>query len=365
MTEAIGKSGARPEKEARPAENKPAFPHQQYLEKRDGQPYLPLKWRLAWLRFDHPQAKILTRLASHEGQVAVFVAEVQLPEGGGATGWGAKSQQEPPTGHFESDSLDYLIAAENQALSRALAALGYGTEYALDFDPPAEKQAIPLPEGLHYEPAQDEEEKGIEVPMVDEPTPIRRAAPVIEQTGPADREDESDYVDEDEGEGEESDEDENEADFPGKPLPVTPPKGEVRSLFEKRPPANISQVRETAERRPLRMSEAAPEPVEGPPGFGTARPIKPFTEPAPVQAAPTAAPGNAAVDERLKNVRDEGLRIQIKRIYYEARQRFKYDEDRVDARSRDLYKKPAFELDAEQAENYYERIVTAPIPKRR
>lgn len=358
MTEATGKSGLRPEKEALSAEKKPAFPHQQYLEKRDGQPYLPLKWRLAWLRFDHPQAKIITRLASHEGQVAVFVAEVQLPEGGGATGWGAKSHQELPSGNFESDSLDYLIAAENQALSRALAALGYGTEYALDFDPPAENQAIPLPEGANYAPAPDEEEPGIEVPMVDEPTPIRRSTPALEEPKPADREDEDEYADQEE---------EDEVEFPGKPLPVTAPKGEVRSLFEKRPPANINQVRETTERRPVRLAEPEPEPLEEPRDFRTARQAQPPAETTPVavQTTPTAAPGNAAVDERLKNVRDEGLRVQIKRIYYEARQRFKYDEDRVDARSRDLYKKPAFELDAEQAENYYERIVTAPIPKRR
>ena len=52
-------------------------------------------------------------------------------------------------------------------------------------------------------------------------------------------------------------------------------------------------------------------------------------------------------------------------IYQIARQKFTYDEDRVDSRSRELYKKPTFELDTDQADNYYERIVSAPIPKRR
>src|SRR4051794_36637710 len=123
MSDVVGKRGSRPEKDGSDGDGGKTFSHQQYLEKRDGQPYLPLKWRLAWLRADHPQAKIITRLSSHEGQVAVFVAEVQLPEGGAATGWGAKSRQEAGAGHYDSDGLDYLIAAENQALSRALAAL--------------------------------------------------------------------------------------------------------------------------------------------------------------------------------------------------------------------------------------------------
>ena len=357
MTEALGKRGSRSDKESGSSENGPAFPHQQYLEKRDGQPYLPLKWRLAWLRSDHPQAKIITRLASHENQVAVFVAEVQLPEGATATGWGAKSNQEPASGNFENDGLDYLIAAENQALSRALAALGYGTEYALDFDPPAENQPIPLPEGSSYGQAQDDE-PGIEVPMVEEPRPLRRSTPtpVLEEVEP-DESDLEDYNDDD---------DDDSVEFPGKPLPVNAPKGEVRALFEKRPAPNLHQVRETPEKRPVRLPDTAPDEAVEPVSFNPARAAQMAT-PAPVQAGAvsTPTPGNAAVDERLKNVRDEGLRMKIKMIYHEARQRFKYDEDRVDTRSQDLYKKPAFELDADQADNYYERILNAPIPKRR
>lgn len=350
MTDGTGKSGSNPAKNASNTNGATTFPHQQYLEKRDGQPYLPLKWRLAWLRSDHPQAKIITKLTSHEGQVAVFMAEVQLPEGATATGWGAKSRQEHPAGPFDSEGLDYLIAAENQALSRALAALGYGTEYALDFDPPAENQPIPLPEGVTYSPAPEEDEPGIVVPM-EEPTPIRRPSPPVQEDEP-----EEDIEEEDDDE-----EEDEEVDFPGKPLPVTPPKGEVRSLFEKRPGpvTNISQVRETSERRLGRTpeppgEEPAPAPV----------PLANRVAP-PVEAVAGPTPGNPVVDERIKNVRDEGLRVKIKMIYQIARQKFSYDEDRVDSRSVQLYKKQTFELDSDQADDYYERIVTAPIPKRR
>ncbi|MBN9386428.1 MAG: hypothetical protein J0I20_00115 [Chloroflexi bacterium] len=358
MTEAGGKGGHR--SGSSNGEGGVNFPYQQYLEQRDGQPYLPLKWRMAWLRADHPQAKIKTKLASHEGNVAVFMARVELPEGGVATGWGAKSRQETLPGPFDSEGLDYLIAAENQALSRALAALGYGTEYALDFDPPAENQAIPLPEGAHFTEAPDEEEPGIEVPL-DEPapTPIRRPAapPTQAALPPTPSAEEPDEEEEDE-------EDEEEVDFPGRPLPVTPPKGEVRPLFGNRPTPVTSQVRETPEKRPVRLPDR--QPVEEPPEFGAGAssgasrnvPSEPV-----VKAAPT--PGNPAVDERLKNVRDDALRVKIKRVYQIARERFKYDEDRVDTRSRQIYKKPTFELDAEQADDYYERIVSAPQPKQR
>ena len=355
MTEASGKRGQR--SEGSNGEGGSNFPHQQYLEKRDGQPYLPLKWRVAWLRADHPQAKIITRLASHEGNVAVFVAEVQLPEGGAATGWGAKSRQETQPNSFDSDGLDYLIAAENQALSRALASLGYGTEYALDFDPPAENQAIPLPEGLHYTPATEEEEPGIEVPL-DEPapTPIRRPAPPVVQAAPPP----VDESDEEEDDGEEEDE----VEFPGRPLPVTPPKGEVRPLFGNRPAPASGQIREMPERLPVRLPDR--QLVEEAPEFGGGASRNARPEPADQPASPARpVPGNAAVDERLKNVRDEGLRVKIKMVYQIARERFKYDEEIVDTRSRKRYKKPTFELDAEQADEFYEVIATAPIPKQR
>jgi hypothetical protein len=327
------------------------FPYQQYLEQRDGQPYLPLKWRMAWLRADHPQAKIKTKLASHEGNVAVFMARVELPEGGVATGWGAKSRQEIQPGPFDTEGLEYLIAAENQALSRALAALGYGTEYALDFDPPAENQAIPLPEGAHFTEAPDEEEPGIEVPL-DEPapTPIRRpAAPSAQAAPPPPPSEEPD-----------EEEDEDEIEFPGRPLPVTPPKGEVRPLFGNRPAQGPSQVRETPEKRPVRLPDR--QPVDEPPEFGAGVSRNAPAEPI-VKAAPT--PGNPAVDERLKNVHDDALRVKIKMVYQLARERFKYSEEIVDERSKKRYKKPTYELDAEQADEFYEVIVNAPIPRQR
>lgn len=97
-----------------------------------GQPYLEVKYRIAMLREKHPDADIHTDLIEHKGigsnqASAVFRAEIEIPDGGSATGWGSES--------FE-DFRDYLEKAETKALGRAAAALGFGTLEA-NFNDPA------------------------------------------------------------------------------------------------------------------------------------------------------------------------------------------------------------------------------------
>ncbi|HEX3722250.1 MAG TPA: hypothetical protein VHV31_05635 [Nitrolancea sp.] len=87
--------------------------------------YLDVKWRLVWLRGDHPDAHIATELVSHDGKMAVFRAEVVLPSGGRASGYGSETAQ---------DFQDYIEKAETKAIGRALVALGYGTQFALDYE---------------------------------------------------------------------------------------------------------------------------------------------------------------------------------------------------------------------------------------
>jgi hypothetical protein len=103
------------------------FDASRYLRKLGGRDYLEVKWRLLWLRTEHPDAVISTELVEHrpaEG-MAVFKATVRLPNGGESTGWGQETIQ---------DFRDYLEKAETKALGRALAALGYGTQFCEDFD---------------------------------------------------------------------------------------------------------------------------------------------------------------------------------------------------------------------------------------
>lgn len=103
------------------------FDPMQYLSNFDGRDYLEVKWRLLWLRSEHPDARIATEIAQHneEGGFALFRAEVEIPGGGKSTGWGSETVR---------DFHDYIEAAETKALGRALASLGYGTQFCQDFD---------------------------------------------------------------------------------------------------------------------------------------------------------------------------------------------------------------------------------------
>jgi len=96
-----------------------------YLTKVGGADYLEVKWRLVWLREVHPDAVIETELVSHVGQDAIFRARVIVPGGGSATGFGSEAYD---------DFRDYIEKAETKALGRALAALGFGTQFCPDFE---------------------------------------------------------------------------------------------------------------------------------------------------------------------------------------------------------------------------------------
>lgn len=101
------------------------FDAQRHLTKISGRDYLEVKWRLVWLRAEQPGASIVTELLRDDGASATFKATVTLPDGASATGHGQETSQ---------DFGDYLEKAETKALGRALGALGYGTQFAQDFD---------------------------------------------------------------------------------------------------------------------------------------------------------------------------------------------------------------------------------------
>lgn len=101
------------------------FDPRRFVTRVGGADYLEVKWRVYWLRTQHPDAVITTELISHENSVAVFKAHVSIPGGGSSTGWGSEGYD---------DFRDYLEKAETKALGRALAALGFGTQFTPDFD---------------------------------------------------------------------------------------------------------------------------------------------------------------------------------------------------------------------------------------
>jgi hypothetical protein len=59
-----------------------------------------------------------------EPGIAIFRARVAIPGAGEASGWGSETS---------TDFRDYIEKAETKALGRALAALGYGTQFCEDF----------------------------------------------------------------------------------------------------------------------------------------------------------------------------------------------------------------------------------------
>jgi hypothetical protein len=101
------------------------FDPSRYLTKVNGSDYLEVKWRLVWLRDTHPDAVIDTDLIEHNAQHAVVRARVTLPSGASASGWGSEGLD---------DFANYIEKAETKALGRALAALGFGTQFCPDFE---------------------------------------------------------------------------------------------------------------------------------------------------------------------------------------------------------------------------------------
>lgn len=88
--------------------------------------YLDVKWRIVWFREEHPDGSIQTELLSPPGiSPAVVKATVTLENGVTATGFGQCG---------EDDWSDWLEKAETRSIGRALALLGYGTQFCEDFD---------------------------------------------------------------------------------------------------------------------------------------------------------------------------------------------------------------------------------------
>lgn len=101
------------------------FDPSRFLSRIGSSDYLEVKWRLVWLRQTNPSAMIETELISHVDQTAIFKARVVIPDGGSATGYGTETAD---------DFRDYIEKAETKAIGRALAALGFGTQFCPDFE---------------------------------------------------------------------------------------------------------------------------------------------------------------------------------------------------------------------------------------
>ena len=110
-----------------------------------GKAYLQVMWRLVWFREDHPDWNIDTKLEHYDAstQHAIFSAKIYDSNGvQKSAGYGSESVK---------DFKDYIEKAETKAVGRALAMLGYGTQFAPELDEGDRIVDSPVPVGAPNE----------------------------------------------------------------------------------------------------------------------------------------------------------------------------------------------------------------------
>lgn len=96
----------------------------EHMMKLKGKDYLQVAWRLVWFREDHPDWAIDAECIEHDEDHAIFRAVISDADGRQkSSGHGSESKR---------DFGDFLEKAETKAVGRALAMLGYGTQFAAD-----------------------------------------------------------------------------------------------------------------------------------------------------------------------------------------------------------------------------------------
>lgn len=98
------------------------FNPKEHLMDLKGKSYLQVMWRLVWFREEKPLWNIDTKLEKLGEDYAVFSAKIYDENGvQKSAGYGSESVK---------DFRDYIEKAETKAVGRALAMLGYGTQFA-------------------------------------------------------------------------------------------------------------------------------------------------------------------------------------------------------------------------------------------
>lgn len=116
------------------------FNPKEHLIDLKGKAYLQVMWRLVWFREEHPDWCIDTKLEQLTENHAVFSAKIMDDNGmQKSAGYGSESVK---------DFRDFIEKAETKAVGRALAMLGYGTQFAPEMD--EEARLVDTPAELHH-----------------------------------------------------------------------------------------------------------------------------------------------------------------------------------------------------------------------
>lgn len=124
-----------------------------------GQDYLEVKWRIAWFRDLWPAGSIETQIVKllDDRVIVRAIIECRTEDGerrGAATGHGTCTAQE-----FGQ----YIEKAETKAIGRALAALGFGTQFSAD-ELDAGAQVPAPPRVSNYKPPNGQRANNTSIP---------------------------------------------------------------------------------------------------------------------------------------------------------------------------------------------------------
>lgn len=95
-----------------------------------GNAYLQVAFRLVWFREDHPLGRIETEVVTATQEYAICRAKVSIPNERGEYLLLATATKREDYKHFQ----DFIEKCETAAVGRALAMVGYGTQFAPDLD---------------------------------------------------------------------------------------------------------------------------------------------------------------------------------------------------------------------------------------
>lgn len=105
-------------------QNEKKFNPSEHLIQLKGKDYLQVMWRLVWFREEKPGWCIDTEAHHIDDRIAIFHARIYDETGAlKASGYGSETPK---------DFGDYIEKAETKATGRALAMMGYGTQFTAD-----------------------------------------------------------------------------------------------------------------------------------------------------------------------------------------------------------------------------------------
>ena len=123
------------------------FNPNEHLMDLKGKAYLQVMWRLVWFRDEKPNWCIDTKAEHITENHAVFSAKIYDENGiQKSAGYGSESIK---------DFKDFIEKAETKAVGRALAMLGYGTQFAPELDEGDRIVDSPVPTEVKMETLED------------------------------------------------------------------------------------------------------------------------------------------------------------------------------------------------------------------